>query len=389
MQRNCHKAKYIKGERMDFSFTREQEAVRKFVRDFCNKEIAPLAEKIENDCKIPDDLIAKLAKLKLFGIPFDKEYGGSGGGFITGTIVLEELSKVSGAVSMFVGGNYLTGIPIHLFGNEEQKKKYLGMLCEGKALGAFAFTEASTGSDPSAISTVAEMEGNEYVINGSKRFITGGDYDGPIVLFAKDGGGVSAFIGEKNTAGYSVPKPWEKLGMHGVSLVDIYFDNYRVPAENLLGEKGNGYKMLLDTIAIGKLDSAVIIMGCAEAALEEAIKYAKERTVRGKPIANLQSIQTIISEIAIQLEAAKWMAYKLAWLIDQKSPAVKYESAIAKTFITETAVDVARKALRVHGAYGYVKDFKIERLFRDIALGEIVEGTSELQKVIIANNLLK
>jgi len=374
---------------MDFSFSKEQEAVRKFVRDFCNKEIAPLAEKIENECKIPEELVAKIAKLKLFGIPFDKEYGGSGGGFMMGTIVLEELSKVSGAVSMFVGCNYLTGIPIHLFGNEEQKKKYLSQLCEGKVIGAFAFTEAATGSDPTAITTEAKLEGNEYVINGSKRFITGADYDGPIVFFARTEEGISAFIGKKNIAGYSVPKPWEKLGMHGVSLHDIYFENYRVPAENLLGTKGNGYNMLLDTIAIGKLDSAVIIMGCAEAALEEAIKYANERTVRGKPISKMQSIQTIISEIAIQLEAAKWMAYKLAWLIDQKSPTVKVESAIVKTFITEAASDVARKAIRIHGAYGYVKDFKIERLFRDIALGELVEGTSELQKVIVANSLLR
>jgi len=374
---------------MDFSFTKEQDAVRKFVGDFCKKEIAPLAEKIEEECVIPDDLKTKIARFKLFGIPFDKEYGGSGGGFIAGTIVLEELAKVSGAVSMFVGCNYLTGIPIHLFGTEKQKKEFLTPLCEGRSIGSFAFTEASTGSDPAAITTEARLEGNEYVINGSKRFITGGDLDGIIVLFARDGEGISGFIGPKNAPGYSLPKPWEKLGMHGISLNDIYFDNYRIPEDNLLGPKGNGYTVLLDTIAIGKLDSAVLILGCAEAALEEAIKYANERTVRGKPISRLASIQTMISEMAIKLEAAKWLAYRLAWLIDQKSPSVKYESAIAKTFITEAADDVARIALRVHGAYGFVKDFKIERLFRDISLGEIVEGTSELQKVIIARNLLK
>ncbi len=373
---------------MDFSFTREQEAIRKFIRDFCKKEIAPIADQIEKENKIPDDLKTKLSKFKIFGIPFEKEYGGSGAGFIGATIALEEISKVSGAVSMFVGCNYLTGIPIHLHGTEEQKKLYLSQLCEGKLIGSFAFTEAATGSDPTSITTEARLEGNEYIINGSKRFITGADYDGPIVFFAKDAEGVSGFIGQKNIKGYSIPRPWEKMGTRGMSLVDIYFDNYRVPASNLLGLKGKGYLVLLDTIAIGKLDSATIMMGLAEGALEEAIKYANERTVRGKPISGMQSIQTMISDMVIKLEAAKWLAYRVAWMIDQKDPAVKVQSAIAKSFITEVAADVARIAIRVHGAYGYVKDFKIERLFRDIALGEIVEGTSELQKVIVAHSVI-
>jgi alkylation response protein AidB-like acyl-CoA dehydrogenase len=374
---------------MDFSFSKEQEAIRKFIRDFCKKEIAPVAEQIEKEGKIPEDLKTKLVKFKLFGIPFEKEYGGSGAGFVGATIALEEISKVSGAISMYVGCNYLTGIPIHLYGTDEQKKQYLGQLCEGKLIGSFAFTEAATGSDPTSITSEAKLEGSDYIINGSKRFITGADFDGPIVFFAKDEGGVSGFIGQKNAPGYSIPKPWEKMGMHGMSLVDIYFDNYRVPASNLLGHRGKGYLVLLDTIAIGKLDSAVIMMGLAEAALEEAVKYANERTVRGKPISGMQSIQNMIADMAIKLEAAKWMAYRVAWMIDQKDPAVKVESAKAKSFITEAAADVARIAIRVHGAYGYVTEFKIERLFRDIALGEIVEGTSELQKVIVSHGLIK
>lgn len=373
---------------MDFSLNKEQKAVRKFVRQFCEKEVVPLTEKIEEQEKIPDDLINKMAKFKLFGVPFDKKYGGTGGGFIMGSIVLEELARASGAVSMFVGVNYLTSIPIDLYGSEEQKVKYITPLAKGEAIGSMAFTEAATGSDFSAITTRASVDGDEYVINGSKRFITASDLDGPIVLYAKDGDMVSAFIGEKNTKGYTVPKPWKKLGMHGVSLTDIHLENFRVPAINLLGRKGCGAEVLLDTIAIGKLDTCAIILGCAQAALDEAIKYAKERTVRGKPIAQFPTIQCLLSDMAAPLEAARWMVYRLATLVDEKKD-IKYESALTKLFVTEAANEIARKSLKVHGAYGYVTEFKIERIIRDINLGEIVEGSNEIQRMIIASNLIK
>lgn len=373
---------------MDFSLTEEQEAIRKLVRDFGTKEILPIAEQIEREERIPPELISKIAELGLFGTPFDEKYGGSGLGWLASTLVLEELARADGAVAMFVGVNYLTGIPIDLFGTEEQKLKYLPPLCQGTAIGSFAFTEAATGSDPRAISTRATLDGNEYVLNGSKRFITAADLDGPIVVFARDGQGISAFIGEKNTAGYSVPKPWEKLGMHGVSLCDIGLDNYRVPAANLLGGSGNGFKVLLDTIALGKLDTAVMILGCGWAALDEAVKYAKERIVRGKPMAELPTTQSLIADIAIQLEAARWLTYRLAYLADQKKD-VRAESALTKTFVTEACTEAARKAFRVHGAYAYTREFKIERLLRDISLGEIVEGSNEFQRLIVANSLLR
>ena len=373
---------------MDFSLTKEQEAVKRFVRQFCEKEIFPVADKIEEDNKIPDDLIKKMAQLKLFGIPFDKKYGGTGGGFLLGSIVLEELARASGAVAMFVGVNYLTSIPIELYGSEEQKVEYITPLAQGEVMGSMAFTEAATGSDFSAITTRATLDGDEYVINGSKRFITASDLDGPIVLYARDGERISAFIGQKNTPGYSTPKPWKKLGMHGVSLTDIYLENYRVPAANLLGGSGDGANVLLDTIAIGKLDTCAMILGCAQAALDEAIKYAKERTVRGKPIAQFQTIQCLLSDIAVPLEAARWMVYRLATLTDQKKD-IRVESAITKMFVTEVATEAARKALKVHGAYGYVTDFKIERILRDINLGEVVEGSNEIQRMIVAHSLLK
>ncbi len=373
---------------MNFELTKEQETIKRFVREFCEKEVVPIADKIEQEDKIPDDLIKKLAQLRLFGVPYEKKYGGSGGGYSTATLVLEELARASGAVAMTVGASYLACIPIDLFGTEEQKVKYITPLCQGKGIGSLAFTEAATGSDPKAITTRATLDGEEYVLNGSKRFITAANLDGIAIFFARDSEGVSAFIGEKNKAGYSIPKPWEKLGMHGVALNDIYLENYRVPAANLLGGAGNGYNILLDTIAIGKLDTSVIVLGCAQAALDEAIKYAKERTVKGKPIAEFQAIQCLIADIAVQLEAARWLVYRLASLVDQKKN-IKVESALTKIFVTEMAVEAVRKAFKVHGAYGYVKDFKIERLLRDINLGEIVEGSNELQRVIVAYSLLR
>ena len=205
---------------MDFTLTKEQEAIRKSVRAFCEKEIAPVSDKIEQEAKIPDDLIKRLAQLKIFGVPYDKEYGGTGGSYIMATLVLEELARASGAVAMRVGANYLTSTPINLFGSQEQKAKYLPPLCRGDCTGSFAWTEAATGSDPKSLTTRATLEGKEYVLNGTKRFITAADLDGVIVIFARDGEGVSAFIGEKNKAGYSIPRPWEKLGMRGVALTD-------------------------------------------------------------------------------------------------------------------------------------------------------------------------
>ncbi|MGD9118067.1 MAG: acyl-CoA dehydrogenase family protein [Dehalococcoidia bacterium] len=373
---------------MDFELTKEQEAIKRFVREFCQKEVLPIADKIEKEDKIPDDLIKKLAQLKLFSIPYDKKYGGTGGGYLTSTLVLEELARACGSVAMLVGASYLASIPIDLFGTEEQKAKYIPRLCQGDGVGSLAFTEAATGSDPKAITTRATLEGDEYVLNGSKRFITGANLDGIIVLFARDGDGISAFIGEKNKPGYSTPKPWEKLGMHGIALNDIYLENYRVPAANLLGSAGNGYNILLDTIAIGKLDTSVLVLGCAQAALDEALKYAKERTVKGKPIAGFQTIQCLLADIAVQLEAARWLVYRLAALVDQGKD-IRAESALTKIFVTEMGVEAVRKAFRVHGAYAYVTDFRIEKLLRDINIGEIVEGSNELQKVIVAHDLLK
>lgn len=373
---------------MEFSLTKKQERLQKSVRNFCVNEILPLGNKIEKDDRIPMDLISKMGNLNLFGIPFDKKYGGTGGGYSNSTLVLEELARASGAVSLLVGINYLAAIPINLFGNEEQKETYLPPLCKGSAIGSFAFTEAATGSDPGGLASEAIVEGSEYVLNGIKRFITAGDMDGIIVVSVQEGKTLSAFIGEKNKRGYSVTKTWDKMGMHGISLVDIKMENYRIPVNNLLGKSGDGYNILLDTIAVGKLSTCAIMLGCAQSAMDEALKYARDRVVKGKSMTQFQTIQSLLADIAVKVEAARWLTYRLAALADRKRD-IKKESALTKIFVTETAVEVAHLAFKVHGAYAYVKDYKIERLLRDIYLGEIVEGSNEVQKAIVANSLIK
>ena len=373
---------------MDFSLTKEQEQLQKSVREFCLSEILPVADKIEKNNRIPASLISKIRKENLFGVPFNKQYGGTGSGYCGSTLVLEELARASGAVSMLVGINYLTAVPLDLFGSEDQKKKYLPVLCGGKSIGSFAFTEPATGSDPSALISEAKVESGEYVLNGIKRFITAADIDGIIVLSVQEGKATSAFIGKKNEAGYSVIKSWDKMGMRGISLADIKLDNYRIPQNNLLGKSGDGYRILLDTIAIGKLNTCAIVLGCAQAAMDEALKYAVSRMSRGRSITQFQSVQALLADIAVKVEAARCLTYHLAAMADKKEN-IRAESALTKIFVTETAIEIARLAFKVHGAYAYVKENKIERLLRDIYLGEIIEGSNEVQKVIVANNLMK
>jgi butyryl-CoA dehydrogenase len=373
---------------LDFTLNKEQEKFRNNVQRFCETEVKPLAKRIEEEGQVPGELIRKMAKLGLFGLPFDKKHGGSGRGFLLANIALEELARASGGVSLCVAINYLTSIPIDLYGTEEQKVRFITSLARGEAIGSMAFTEAATGADFGAITTRAELKENEYIVNGSKRFITASEMDGPIVFFARDGERVSAFIGQKNTTGYKVPEPWKKLGLRGISLTDIHFENYLVPAANLLGTSGNGANILRDTIAVGKLDTSAIMLGCAQAALDEAVKYAKRRKVRGKPIAGFQTIQCLLSEMAVSIEAARLMVYRLATYVDLKKD-VRVESAMTKMFVTEIASEVARKSMKVHGAYGYVTDLPIERIVRDIHAGEIIEGSNEIQRVIVAADLLK
>ena len=373
---------------MDFTLAKEQEFLQRTVREFCEREVVPIADQIDQQDKIPEELISKMAKLRLFGIPYAKKYGGAGGSYMELILALEELGRASAAVSLVVDAHHLGAIPIERHGTEEQKSKFLPDLAQGNGIASFAFTEAATGSDPKAITTTARLDRDQYILNGSKRFISNATYDGSIVIFARENDEISAFIVEKNKEGYTTPTVWDKMGFRGTPVADINLENVRTSAANLLGEKGKGYQLLLETIATAKVGLCGALVGVSQAAFEEAIKYAKERTARGKPISSFQSTQWLIADMASQLEAARWLTYRVASMLDQGANIMK-DSAMTKLFVSEMATEVTRKAIEVHGAYGYVKEFKVERLYRDAKLGEIVEGVNEVQRVIVAGNLLR
>lgn len=373
---------------MDFRLTKEQELLKKSIQEFCAKELEPIADKIERENNVPENLITKLAGLKVFGIPCDREYGGVGGSFTDVVLAIEELGKMSSGICLLMAAHYLPVIAILRNGTEEQKVRFLPGLAQGSSIGSFAFTEAGTGSDPSAITTTAKLDGGDYVLNGSKRFISNATYDGTIVLFAREGGGVSAFIGEKNKEGYSTPTVWDMMGLRGGKVADIHLKDWRVPAASLLGKPGDGYPILLDAIAVGKLNVSAMLLGVSQAALEEAIKYAKEKTARGRPIASLQAIQVLVADMATALEAARSLTYRLASEVDQGADIMK-DSAITKLFVSQMAAELTTKAIEVHGSYGYTKEFKVERLHRDAMAGSIIEGVNEIQRVIIAGSLLR
>lgn len=373
---------------MDFELTKEQEAIRRMVRQFAERKLAPIATQIDREAKIPPDVYPELQKLRLFGIPYDRKYGGGGETYVELVLAVEEITKTSAGVGLVLAAHYLPSIALSLYGTEEQKEQYLPKLCAGKDMGTLAFTEAATGSDPEAISTAAELSGDEYTLNGSKRFITNAPLDGLAVIFAKTDEGVSAFIVNKSQQGYSTSKPWEMMGLRGGEVADIQLKEVRIPKANLLGPAGKGYRLLTELIAYGKLNVSALLLGIGEAALDEAIKYAKEKTARGKPIGNFQTIQWLIADIDTQVEAARWLTYRLACLASRKAD-IRHASALTKLFASEMATEATRKALQVHGSYGYTKEFKIERLYRDAKAGEIVEGVSEIQRVIIAASLLR
>jgi butyryl-CoA dehydrogenase len=376
---------------MDFALTKEQELIQKSAREFAEKEIRPLDAQIEEEDKIPMSLIEKAAKIGLLGIPVERKYGGGGRTYLDLSLAVEQIARVNGAVAFFVAVNYLPIISIELFGSEEQKQKYLPDLVQGKCVGSFSFTEHSTGSDPRDIQSRAKLDGDHYVCNGRKGFCTNAEYDGTIVIYLRTGDGpfdVSAFVAEKNTEGYTAPPPWPLTGLRGMRVTDIELKDYRIPKENLLGNEGDGYKNLLGTIAIGKLDVANAMLGIAQDALEQSIRYAKEKTMRGKPIGDFQMIQFLIAEMASKIEAARWMLRQAMSLIDQGKQTLQ-SAAMAKLFVAQMADDVCQKAMQIHGGYGYTKEFKVERLYRDAKFGGVVEGSNEVQRVIIARDILK
>ncbi|MDI6708099.1 MAG: acyl-CoA dehydrogenase [Candidatus Thermoplasmatota archaeon] len=377
---------------MDLKLTEEQELIKKTVRDFAAKEIAPVAQEIDKERRYPAEIINKLSKLGLMGITIPSEDCGAGLDTVSYTIAIEELSKASAAVGAIVAVHHLACEVIRKFGTREQKRKYLANLASGKYLGAFALTEPNAGSDASAIEMSAKLEGNEYVLNGKKLFIVNGAQASVVNVFAKTDAtkgakGISAFIVEKDFHGFSVGKTIGKLGIRGCEITELLFENCKVPKENLIGQENEGFKIALASLDSGRIGIASQALGIAQAAFEEALKYSKQRKQFGKFICEFQAIQWMLANMATEIEAARLLVYKAA-LAKDRNEKFTLEASMAKLFASEVAVRTAIKAVQIHGGYGYTKDYPVERYFRDSKITEIYEGTNEIQRLIIASQLL-
>lgn len=376
---------------MDLRFTEEQEMMRNMVQDFAREEIAPEVERMEKEDRFPQEIIHKMGELGLMGIPIPEEYGGSGMDFTSYIIAIHEISKVSAAVGVILSVHTSVGTnPILRFGTEEQKKKYISKLASGKYVGAFALTEPGAGSDAANVKTTAKLKDDHYILNGSKIFITNGTAADTFITFARTGEGkegISAFIVERDTPGFSIGKVEEKMGLHGTGTVTLSFDNCQVPKEQLLGEEGEGFKIAMANLNVGRIGIGAQSLGVAEAALEHAIHYAKEREQFGKPIAHNQGISFKLADMATKIEAAKLLVYYAVDLAEKKLP-LSQAASMAKMFASDTAMKTAIEAVQIFGGYGYTEDHPVERFFREAKVTQIYEGTNEIQRIVIAKNLL-
>jgi acyl-CoA dehydrogenase len=377
---------------MNLHFTVDQEMMRKMVQEFAQTEIAPFVERMEQG-EFPRPILNKMAELGLMGITVPEEYGGAGMDFISYIIAIHEISKVSATVGVILSVHTSVGTnPILYFGTEEQKKKYVPKLASGEYLGAFCLTEPGAGSDAKSLKTKAVRQGDYYILNGSKIFITNGGEADTYIVFArtdpneKGSRGISAFIVEKDTPGFIIGKDEKKMGLHGSRTVQITLEDAKVPAENLLGEEGQGFKIAMANLDVGRIGIAAQSLGIAEAALEHATAYAKERIQFGKPIAEQQGVAFKLADMATAVEAAKLLVYHAAFLRAQGLPCGK-EASMAKLFASRTAMENAIEAVQIFGGNGYTKDYPVERLFRDAKICEIYEGTSEIQRLVISKYL--
>ena len=372
---------------MDFKLTELQELVRKTAREFAENEVMPIATKIDDEDRIPVELREKMAKMGWYSIIVPPEYGGAGADYTSYETVLMELARASPGLAFHLGTHMMGVYTILNFGNEDQKRKYLSQFAEGK-ISVFMFTEPTTGSDRRMITTKAQLDGNEYVINGTKRYITNAPLGHIGVVWAKDeSGDLSTFIVEMDRKGVSIGRIEKKMGLKGFPMSDVIFDNVRIPKENLLGERGKGFRMLVNSIAAAKLGLSAQCVGIMQAALDETINYTKNKVTQGKTLTEFHSTQQMIGEMATKLEAAKWMVFRTAWLKEQGADIVK-DCAMTKLFASTAVVDVVRTAIQIFGDDGYFKPYKVEQLWRDAKPFELMEGTSEIQRAIITRGLL-
>lgn len=379
---------------MQFKLTEEHEMIRKMVRDFAKNEVAPTAAERDEEERFDMDIFKKMAELGLTGIPWPEEYGGIGSDYLAYCIAIEELSKVCASTGVTLSAHTsLAGWPIYKFGSEEQKQKYLRPMAQGETIGAYGLTEPGSGSDSGAMRTTAVADGDDYILNGTKIFITNGGIADTYVVFALTDPasrqkGTSAFIVEKDFTGFSVGKKEKKLGIRSSPTTELIFENCRVPKENLLGKEGEGFKIAMMTLDGGRNGIAAQAVGIAQGALDAAVDYAKEREQFGKPIAAQQGIGFKLAEMATSVEAARLLTYQAAWLESEGLPYGK-ESAMSKLFAGDAAMKVTTEAVQVFGGYGYTKDYPVERYMRDAKITQIYEGTQEIQKLVISRMLTK
>ncbi|MBC8313644.1 MAG: acyl-CoA dehydrogenase [Candidatus Cloacimonetes bacterium] len=380
---------------MNFGLTNDQKMLQKEVRNFAETELKPLASEIDVSGEFPSENIKKLAEMGLMGIIVPEKYSGSEFDFISLAIAIEEISRVCASTGVIVAvNNSLVSYPILQFGNEEQKQKYLPPLCIGEKIGAMGITEPNAGSDVAAMEATAKLNGDHYILNGTKRFITNGTAADTFVVFAytdKDAGykGMSCFIVERDLEGFSLGKHEDLMGIRATGNCELIFEDVKVPKENLLGKEGDGFKICMNTLDVSRIDIGAQGVGIAQAALDESIKYSKERKTFGKPICHHEMIQNMLAEMATKIQAARLLVYYVGYLKDKGVKRFSKESAMAKYYAADIAVDVTRKAVQIHGGYGYTKDYPVERFYRDARILELYEGTSEIQKIVIARDLVK
>ncbi len=378
---------------MNFELNEEQRLVRDMVRDLAQQELAPRAAQVDKTEEFPAENIRKMAELGLLGLPYPEKYGGGGGDYLSYAIAVEEVARACGSTALIYAAHVSLGCgPIYYFGTEEQKQKWLPHLCSGKGLGAFGLTEPEAGSDAGSTRTIAVRDGDSYVLNGSKMWITSGAIADVVIATAKTDPaagtrGISCFLVEKGTPGFIPGKNEPKMGLKGSVTSALSFEECRVPASSLLGKEGDGFRQMLITLDGGRISIGAMALGLAQAALDQATRYAKERKQFGQPIASFQALQWMIADMATEIDAARLLIYRAAAMKDAGQPFSK-EAAMAKLYASETAERAAFKAVQIHGGYGYSREYPVERIYRDQRLCSIGEGTSEIQRLVIARQVL-
>ncbi len=379
---------------MNFNHSKQHEMLRQMYREFAVNEVEPLAAQVDEEERFPYETVEKMAKCGILGIPFSKENGGENGDYLGYAMAVEELSRVCATTGVIVSAHTSLGAaPIAEFGNKEQKEKFLVPMAKGEKLGAFGLTEPNAGTDAAGQQTTAVLDGDEYILNGSKIFITNA---GPAEIYvvmamtdkSKGTRGISAFIVEKGTPGFSIGKKEKKLGIKGSATCELIFENCRIPKENLLGKEGQGFKVAMKTLDGGRIGIAAQALGIAQGALDKTVEYVKERKQFGRSIAKFQNTQFELADMKTKVEAARLLVYQAA---NRKDSGLSYsnEAAMAKLYAAEVAMEVTTKAVQLHGGYGYTREYPVERMMRDAKITEIYEGTSEVQRMVISSNLLK